>query len=187
MIAHIRESGTLVNIFSIDVTVPFRTELFEGGRSGLGARVAIVAPRFADAATADALQVVALELLHADAVPVVEVARLLALVDAPSARVVERESRRAGAAERSFRVDADTAAFADARVQVALVHVRASFAVDLCVTDRTVALDRVAHLARAAPRQADGATAFGFECHARQVVFAATVNDFGPARPFPVV
>lgn len=155
VIAHVGEGRALVDVLAVDVAVAFWAEFLEGGRARLGARVAGVAPGFADAAAADAPQVVALQLLGADAVAVVEVAGLLALVDAPGGRLVQRQSRRAGAGEGSLRVDADAAALANARVQVALVDIRARLAVHFGVADRAVALDRVAHLARTAPGQAD--------------------------------
>lgn len=124
-------------------------------------------PGFADAATADALQVMTFQLLGADAVTIVEIARLLTLIDAASGRLVQRQSRWAGAGERSFRVDADAAAFANARIQIAFVDVSASLAVHFCVTDWAVALDRVAHFAGTSPRQSHRTAALGFQCQTR--------------------
>lgn len=187
VIAHVGEGRALVDVLAVDVAVAFWAEFLEGGRARLGARVAGVAPGFADAAAADAPQVVTLQLLGADAVAVVEVAGLLALIDAPGGRLVQRQSRRAGAGEGSLRVDADAAALADARVQVALVDVRARLAVHFGVADRAVALDRVAHLARTAPGQADRAAALGFQRQTGQVVLAPAVHHFGPARTFAVI
>ncbi len=129
--AHVGEAGALVDVLTVDVAVAFGAQLVEGRRARLGARVAGQAPGLADGAAAGALQVVALDLFGADAVPVLQVARLLALVDALGARGVQRQARRAGARERAVRVDAQAAALANARVQVALVHVRARFAVHL--------------------------------------------------------
>lgn len=60
---------------------------------------------------------------------VVKVAELLALVDAACGRLVERQYWMAGTFKGSIRVDAEAAAFADARVQVALIDVRARLAV----------------------------------------------------------
>ena len=131
VLAHAGKVGALVDVLAVDVAVPLGTELFEERRARLGARVARVTPRFADRAAADALQVVAFELLGADAVTVFQVARLLALVDAAHARRVQRQAGRAGARERSFRIDTNAASFADARVQIAFVDVGARFAIDL--------------------------------------------------------
>lgn len=60
---------------------------------------------------------------------VVEVAELLALVDGACGRLVERQYRMAGTFKGSIRVDAEAVAIADARVQVALIDVRARIAV----------------------------------------------------------
>lgn len=159
VIAHVGESGTLVDILTINVTMSFGTKFFESYRSWFRTRVASVAPSFADAATADALQIVALQLLGTDAVSVVEVARLLTLIDAASARLVQCQTRWTGAREGSFGVDADTATFANAGIEVAFVDVSACLAVDFGVTDGTVALNRIAHLARTTPSQSDGTAA----------------------------
>lgn len=60
---------------------------------------------------------------------VVEVAELLVLVDGACGRLVERQYRMAGTFKGSIRVDAEAVAIADARVQVALIDVRARIAV----------------------------------------------------------
>lgn len=146
-----------------------------------------MAPSFADTAAADAFQIMSLQFFGADAVTVVQVAGLLALVNAPGACFVQCQTGRAGARERSLGVDADAAAFANARIQVTFVDVGARFAVDFGVADRTVAFDRVAHLARAAPRQTDRTATLGFERQPRQIVLATAVNHFGPARSFSII
>ena len=57
--AHVRKRGALVDVFTVDVTMSFRTQLFERCCAGFRARVAIISPSFADTATAHAFQVVA--------------------------------------------------------------------------------------------------------------------------------
>ena len=86
--AHVGKVGTFVDILSVDVTVTFRAEFFERNRTRFGTRIARVTPRFTDATTADALEIMALKFLGADTVTVFEVARLLALIDAPSGRLI---------------------------------------------------------------------------------------------------
>ena len=187
VLAHVEKVGTFVDILSIDVTVTFGTEFFESDGARFGTRIARVTPRFTDAATADALEIVTLKFLGADTVTVFEVARLLALIDAPCGRVIERQSRWASAAERSFRVDANATAFTDARIEVAFIDVGARLAVHFGVADGTIAFDRVAHLARTAPRETDRTAALGFQCQTRQVVLAAAVHHFRPARALSVI
>lgn len=128
---HVRELRAFVDVFAVDVTVTFGTKFLEGNRSWFGTRVASMTPRFSDGATADALQIVALHFLGADAVPVVKETRFLALVNTARSCVVQGQSWRTRAAEGSFRVDAYAAAFANARVEIAFVNICARFAVHL--------------------------------------------------------
>ncbi len=187
MVAHVGECCTFIDIFSVDVTVPFGAELLESDRARFWARIASVTPCFTDTATTNALQVVSFQLFGTNSVSVVEVARLLALIDTTGSSLVECQTRRTSARERSLRVDANTTAFANARVQIAFVDVRARLAVHLSVADGAVALDRVTHFARASPCQPDGTTTFRFKGESREVVFAAAVNHFGPARSFTII
>ena len=167
VIAHVGESGTLVDVLAVDVSVSFGTQFLKRGRARFRTRIASVTPGFADAVTANALEVMTLQLFGANAVTIVKVTRLLTLIDASSGRLVECQSRWAGAGERTFRVDADASTFANARVQVALVDVRASLAVHFGVTDGTVTFDRVAHFAWTSPRQTHRTAALGFQCESR--------------------
>ena len=187
VVAHVGECSAFVDIFAVDVAVSFWTKFFESDRARFWTRIASVAPSFADTATTNTLEVMALQFLGADAVSVVEVTRLLTLIDAARAGLVQCQTGRASASEGTFRVDTDSAAFANARIQIAFVNVRASLAVHLGVTDRAVAFDRVAHFAWASPCQADRATTFGFQRQSREVVFATAVHHFGPARSFAVI
>ena len=89
VIAHVGESGTLVDVLAVDVSVSFGTQFLKRGRARFRTRIASVTPGFADAATANALQVMTLQLLGANAVTIVKVTRLLTLIDASSGRLVE--------------------------------------------------------------------------------------------------
>ena len=86
--AHVGEIGAFVNIFAIDVTVAFWTEFLESNRSWFRTRITGMTPGFTDTTTADALEIMALKFFGADTVTVFEITRLLALINAPSGRVI---------------------------------------------------------------------------------------------------
>lgn len=76
VIAHVGESGTLVDVLAVDVSVSFGTQFLKRGRARFRTRIASVTPGFADAATANALEVMTLQLFGANAVTIVKVTRL---------------------------------------------------------------------------------------------------------------
>ena len=86
--AHVGEIGAFVNIFAIDVTVAFWTEFLESNRSWFRTRITGMTPGLTDTTTADALEIMALKFFGADTVTVFEITRLLALINAPSGRVI---------------------------------------------------------------------------------------------------
>jgi hypothetical protein len=99
---------------------------------------------------------------------------------------IKGESRGTSAGEAPVSVDA-SASSANVGVQIALVDVRAGFAVDFGVAFGTVALVAVASYARGTPRDSYRTTTLRASAQLRQVVLAASVVEFGPTRTFAIV
>lgn len=101
-------------------------------------------------------------------------------------RRVQGKARWAFASIRTVGINASTA-FADSGVELALVDVRATFAVHFCVALRALAEGVIADFARTAPSHADRTAALRTQGQSWQIVLAAAVYYFGPAGASSIV
>lgn len=114
MVTHFGECRAFVNVLTVDVAVTFRAQFLESRRAWFRAGITSMTPCFTNTTTANTLEVMTPQFLGADTMSIIEVTGLLTLIDTTCGGVVERQSRWASTSERTFRVHANTASFANA-------------------------------------------------------------------------
>jgi hypothetical protein len=187
VLTHPRKFGALVDVFPIDEAWTFGAQLQVRLGPWSGTRFAFFSPPPTNSRTTTKILVEeAVDGTGTLAVFVAHVALFLSYVQTERSCFIKGKSRGTSAGEAPVGVDA-SASSANVGVQIALVDVRASFAVDFGVAFGTVALVAVASYARGTPRDSYRTTTLRASAQLRQVVLAASVVEFGPTRTFAIV